>query len=283
MMFNRQSAEAFASRNFHNSLSCKFNNCNHINPPDCMGVRGGPWVRRTHIFKQDVWSPSTVVCVPWLMCLDSARRLSSVMSGATLEKAKTLCGSGKTCSKDVNQLFPRGPAAFARTSEAEAFKASALQEVHFLHPVRKHCVLDFFRLLHFSEKKKWLALCDVTKGTGTFSQVCFQFCEKSNKAGGCKHNAKYATYERSREFFWNDSLNSRWKCHDAWRWQAIDDTSGWHLRSLCRDHVSETRRRWSLNSFWSSQIRTFHFLNVGCDPSLSGYSWINGYNLKIES
>lgn len=154
MMFNRQSAEAFASRNFHNSLSCKFNNCNHINPPDCRGVRRGPWVRRTHIFKQDVWSPSTVVCVPWLMCLDSARRLSSVMSGATLEKAKTLCGSGKTCSKDVNQLFPRGPAAFTRTSEAEAFKASALQEVHFLHPVRKHCVLDFFRLLHFSEKKK---------------------------------------------------------------------------------------------------------------------------------
>lgn len=173
MMFNRQSAEAFPSRNFHNSLSCKFNNCNHINPPDCRGVRGGPWVRRTHIFKQDVWLPSTVVCVPWLMCLDSARRLSSVMSGATLEKAKTLCGSGKTCSKDVNQLFPRGPAAFTRTSEAEAFKASSA------------CFTFQFHFFTF--------FCDVTKRTGTFSLVCFQLYE-SNKAGGCKHNAKYATY-----------------------------------------------------------------------------------------
>lgn len=108
-MFNRQSAEAFASRNFHNSLSCKFNNCNHINPPDYRAVGRGPRVRRIHIFKQDVWSPSTVVWVPWLMGLDSACRLSSVMSATMWKKDKTLCGSGKTCSKDVIQLCSRGP------------------------------------------------------------------------------------------------------------------------------------------------------------------------------
>lgn len=109
MMFNRQSAEAFATRNFHNSLSCKFNNCNHINPPDYRAVESRPWVRRIHIFKQDAWSPSTVVCIPWLMCLDSARRLSSVMSGFGVEKGQNTLRVRKTCCKDVEQLCSGGP------------------------------------------------------------------------------------------------------------------------------------------------------------------------------
>lgn len=72
-MFNRQSAEAFTSRNFHNSLSCKFNNCNHINPWTTVGGGGGDMSQTySYFLKRCMISVNSCLLLSWLMSSDRA-------------------------------------------------------------------------------------------------------------------------------------------------------------------------------------------------------------------
>lgn len=154
MMFNRQSAEALAGPHFHNSLSCKFNNCNHINRPDYRALGRGPWVRCIHIFKQDVWPPSTVVCVLWLMCLDSARRLSSVVSGATWKKDETLCGSEKHVPRTwIGSVLVAPPSSCARSSHAQVLKLLRCRKSTFY--ILSGTVLPTWRLFFWRKRQTW--------------------------------------------------------------------------------------------------------------------------------